>query len=81
MEALLDANADVDLRDVNGKTPLQLAAARGYENVVQKLLPASIDRGSVCVGDACAHSSTSDSLSSVHKLFNTTSKHTTPLKF
>ncbi len=38
LQALLDAGADTQLADRDGRTPLQLARARGYESMAQALL-------------------------------------------
>ena len=38
--ALVDAGADVNLADGGGSTPLQLARARGYQEMVDILLAA-----------------------------------------
>jgi uncharacterized protein len=40
LQALLDAGADLALADREGRTPLQLARARGYEPMVRALLAA-----------------------------------------
>lgn len=45
VRALLSEGADVDLRDAQGRTPLQLAAAEGQEAVVRVLLAAGADPG------------------------------------
>ena len=40
LQALLDAGADTQLTDREGRTPLQLAQARGYEGMVRALIAA-----------------------------------------
>ena len=40
LKALVDAGADVNLADGSGRTPLQLAQARGYHSMVKILLDA-----------------------------------------
>ncbi|NRA04270.1 MAG: ankyrin repeat domain-containing protein [Myxococcales bacterium] len=45
VRSLLSEGADVDLRDAQGRTPLQLAAAEGQETVVRVLLAAGADPG------------------------------------
>ena len=40
LQALLDAGADFRLADRDGRTPLQLARARGYEPMVRALVAA-----------------------------------------
>jgi len=47
VQALLDAHASVDARQVNENTPLTIASARGHVDVVRILLAAKADVGAV----------------------------------
>lgn len=44
LKALVDAGANVQLADRHGKTPLELATARGYESMVRLLTSAGTQR-------------------------------------
>lgn len=51
-KVLIEANAEVDSKGVDGKTPLQIAVDRGYSDVARVLVAAGADAKTVVFDDA-----------------------------
>jgi len=51
VKLLLEANADTNASGESCGTPLQIAAFKGYESIVQQLLRANADVNLHCDGD------------------------------